>query len=40
MGWTENSLTPTHESEEDLKSELKTMMDAFEKGTLSYDEKE
>jgi hypothetical protein len=38
MGWTENPLTPTHESEEELKSELKTMMTAFEKDTLPYGE--
>lgn len=37
-GWTENPLTPTHESKEDLKSELKNMMTAFEKETLIYDE--
>lgn len=38
QGWTENPLTPTHESEKDLKSELKRMMTAFEKETLTYEE--
>jgi hypothetical protein len=38
--WTENSVTPTCESENDLKSEIKIMMDAFDKETLTYDESE
>lgn len=36
--WTENPLTPTHESIESLKSELSRMMTAFEKETLPYEE--
>ena len=38
--WTENSVTPACESEDDLKSEIKIMMDAFDKETLTYDESE
>lgn len=36
--WTENSLTPVCDSEEDLKEEMKIMMKAFEKETLTYKE--
>lgn len=36
-GCSENSLTPVCESEHDLKEELKTMMEAFDKGTLPYE---
>ncbi len=38
--WTENSVTPTCESEDDLKSEIKIMMDAFDKETLTYEKSE
>ena len=36
--WTENSLTPVCDSEEDLKEEIKIMMNAFQKETLTYEE--
>jgi hypothetical protein len=36
-GWTENPLTPTHESIKELEAELKRMITAFEKETLIYD---
>jgi len=38
-GWTENSLTPLCDSEEDLKEELKIMVDAFTKEVLTYEER-
>lgn len=37
-GWTENPLTPAHESVESLNSELTRMMTALEKETLTYEE--
>ena len=36
-GWTENPLTPTCLSEDDLRHELTIMMEAFKKETLEYD---
>ncbi|MCU0352036.1 MAG: hypothetical protein MUF43_14600 [Flavobacterium sp.] len=36
--YSENSLTPVCDSEEDLKEEMKIMMEAFEKETLTYKE--
>lgn len=39
-GWTENPLTPTCSSAEDLHHELTVMMEAFAKGTLDYNNKE
>jgi hypothetical protein len=36
-GWTENPLTPTCASEEDLLHELTIMIEAFKKETLNYD---
>ncbi|MCZ8216382.1 MAG: hypothetical protein O9262_09105 [Cyclobacteriaceae bacterium] len=37
-GYTENSLIPVSGSDEDLKEEMKIMMEAFEKETLTYKE--
>jgi hypothetical protein len=37
--WTENSITPTCASEEDLNSELVLMLEAFKKETILYREK-
>lgn len=37
-GWTENSLTPVRDSEEDLKEEIELMMGAFEKETITYEQ--
>jgi hypothetical protein len=40
ISWTENSLTPVCDSEDNLKNELNVMMGAFEKQTLLYEEKD
>ena len=37
-GATGNSLTPVCGSEDDLKEELKIMMEAFDKETLTYED--
>ncbi|MES2543334.1 MAG: hypothetical protein V4548_00495 [Bacteroidota bacterium] len=37
-GWSENSLTPVCDSEDDLKQEMNIMINAFEKETLLYEE--
>ena len=34
--WTEDSLAPVCDSEDNLKAELKIMMDAFDNETLTY----
>lgn len=37
IGSTENPLTPVCDSPDDLRQELKIMMDAFDKETLTYE---
>jgi len=37
-GWTENSLTPVCESEDDVKAEMKIMMGAFDLETLTLED--
>jgi hypothetical protein len=37
-GWTENSLTPVCESEDDLKAEMKIMVGAFDLETLTLED--
>jgi hypothetical protein len=38
VSWTENSLTPLCDSADELKEELRIMMDAFDKETLIFED--